>query len=42
LDFAAANLADFWAESTEAMLTPLTGEHYVVRQYANYVTSRNQ
>ncbi len=42
LDFAAANLADFWGEPTTAALTPLAGEHYVIRQYANYVTSRNQ
>jgi carbamoyl-phosphate synthase large subunit len=40
LDFAAANLADFWGEPTETLLPPLIGEHYVVRQYANYVTSR--
>jgi phospholipid transport system substrate-binding protein len=39
LDFAAANLADFWGEPTEALLPPLRGEHYVVRQFANYVTS---
>lgn len=40
LDFAAANLADHWGETTEALLRPLAGEHYVVRQYADYVTSR--
>jgi carbamoylphosphate synthase large subunit len=38
LDFAAANLADFWGDPTEALLPSLTSEHYVVRQYANYVT----
>ena len=42
VDFAAANLADFWCEPAVAVLTPLTGEHYVVRQYANYVTSSNK
>lgn len=41
LNFAAANLADFWGESTEVLLPPLTGEHYVARQYADYVTSRS-
>lgn len=41
LDFAAANLADFWGEPTDALLPPLRGEHYVVRQYADYVTSRS-
>jgi biotin carboxylase len=41
LDFAAANLADFWGESTESLLRPLPGAHYVVRQYANYVTCRS-
>jgi len=40
LNFAAANLADFWGEPTEPLLRPLTGEYYVVRQYADYVTSR--
>src|SRR5208337_161010 len=39
VDFAVANLADFWGEPAETVLTPLTGEHYVVRQFANYVTS---
>jgi hypothetical protein len=39
IDFAAANLADFWGESTEALLQPLDGEHHVVRQYADYVTN---
>jgi carbamoyl-phosphate synthase large subunit len=38
LNFAAANLADFWGEPTDALLQPLAGEHYVVRQYADYVT----
>jgi carbamoylphosphate synthase large subunit len=41
LDFAAANLADFWGDPTEPMLQALDGEHYVVRQYADYVTSRS-
>jgi len=41
LDFAAANLADFWGEPTDTALPPLEGEHYVVRQFANYVTSRS-
>ena len=41
LDFAAANLADFWGEPTDTALPPLDGEHYVVRQFANYVTSRS-
>ena len=41
LDFAAANLADYWGERTEPLLRPLDGEHYVVRQYADYVTSRS-
>jgi len=40
LDFAAANLADHWAEPTDSLLKPLMGEHYVARQYADYVTSR--
>jgi len=40
LDFAAANLADFWGESTDTLLPPFAGEHYVVRQFADYVTSR--
>jgi carbamoyl-phosphate synthase large subunit len=39
LDFAAANLADFWGEPTDALLPPLKGEHYVVRQFTNYVTT---
>lgn len=39
LDFAAANLADFWDEPTDAFLPALKGEPYVVRQFANYVTS---
>ena len=39
LDFAATNLADFWGEPTETLLSPLKGEHYVVRQFTNYVTS---
>jgi carbamoyl-phosphate synthase large subunit len=39
LDFAAANLADFWDEPTDALLPPLEGEAYVVRQFANYVTT---
>ena len=39
-DIAAANLADYWGESTDSLLRPITGEHYVVRQYAEYVTSR--
>lgn len=41
LNFAAANLADFWGEPTEGLLPPLSGEHYVARQYADYVTSRS-
>lgn len=40
LDFAAANLADFWGEPTHAMLPVLTGEYYVARQYEEYVTRR--
>jgi len=40
LDFAAANLADYWGEPTDFLLQPFTGEHYVVRQYSDYVTSR--
>ena len=40
LDFAAANLADHWGEPVDALLRPLVGEYYVVRQYADYVTSR--
>ncbi len=40
LDFAAANLADYWGEPTDASLRPLVGESYVVRQYADYVTRR--
>jgi carbamoyl-phosphate synthase large subunit len=39
LDFFAANLADFWGEPTEGLLPPLTGEHFVVRQYASLLTS---
>jgi predicted ATP-grasp superfamily ATP-dependent carboligase len=39
LDFAAANLADYWGEPTEPMFRPLDGEHYIMRQYANYVTN---
>lgn len=39
LDFAAANIADFWGESTNAILRPLAGEYYVARQYEEYVTS---
>jgi len=38
LDFAAANLGDFWGEPVEEWLGPLTGEHFVVRQYEEYVT----
>jgi predicted ATP-grasp superfamily ATP-dependent carboligase len=41
LDFAAANLADYWHENTDTMLPPLSGEHFVVRQYASYVTRRD-
>jgi len=41
LDFAAANLADFWGEPTDTMLPPLRGEHYVTRQYADYVTHQS-
>ena len=41
LNFAAANLADLWGESTEALLPPFTGERHVARQYADYVTSRS-
>ncbi len=40
LDFAGANLADHWGEPTEALLRPLDGDYYVVRQYINYVTGR--
>ena len=40
-NFAAANLADYWGEQTEPLLRPVTGEYYVVRQYADYVTSRS-
>jgi len=39
IDFAAANLADFWGDATESMLPPLRGEYYVARQYEDYVTS---
>jgi carbamoyl-phosphate synthase large subunit len=39
LDFAAANLADYWGEPTDTLLRPPKGEHYVVRQYVDYVTS---
>jgi carbamoyl-phosphate synthase large subunit len=42
LDFAAANLADYWGERTEPLLRPLDGEHYVVRQFADYVTGRSR
>jgi hypothetical protein len=38
LDFAAANLADLWGDPVEESLTPLAGEHFVVRQYEDYVT----
>jgi len=38
-DFAAANLGDFWGEEVERWLRPLVGEHVVVRQYQDYVTS---
>lgn len=41
MHFAAANLADFWGEPTDALLQPLTGERYVARQYADYLTSRS-
>jgi carbamoylphosphate synthase large subunit len=41
LHFAAANLADFWGEPTDAFLQPLTGERYVARQYADYVTRKS-
>ena len=41
LNVAAANLADFWGEPTEALLPPISGDHYVARQYADYVTSRS-
>jgi len=40
MDFAAANLADHWGEPIDGLFRPLVGEHYVVRQYADYVTSR--
>ena len=40
MDFAAANLADHWGEPIDGLFRPLAGEHYVVRQYADYVTSR--
>ena len=40
LDFSAANLADFWGEPVDAMLRPLSEEHYVVRQYADYDTGQ--
>jgi carbamoyl-phosphate synthase large subunit len=39
MDFAAANLGDFWGEPVEEQLRPLVGEHYVVRQYEAYVTA---
>jgi predicted ATP-grasp superfamily ATP-dependent carboligase len=39
LDFAVANLLDFWDEPIDALLPPLEGEHYVVRQFANFVTT---
>jgi carbamoyl-phosphate synthase large subunit len=42
LDFAAANLADFWGEDVSEALRPLTGEYYVARQYEEYVTRRPQ
>ena len=38
MDFAGANLADYWGEPTDSMFRPLAGEHYVVRQYTDYVT----
>jgi biotin carboxylase len=41
LDFAAANLADYWGEPTEPMFRPLDGEHYIMRQYTDYVTNRS-
>jgi len=40
MDFAAANLGDHWGEPIDELLRPLQGECYVVRQYADYVTSR--
>jgi len=42
IDFAVANLADFWGEPIEALLPPLTGKHHVLRQHANYITSRHR
>ena len=39
MDFAAANLGDFWGEPAEEWLRPIVGEHYVVRQYEDYVTA---
>ena len=39
MDFAAANLADYWGEDAESLLRPVSGEYYVVRQYEEYVTS---
>ena len=41
LNFAAANLADFWGEPTEGLLPPLPGERYVARQFADFVTTRS-
>lgn len=40
MDFAAANLADYWGEPTGDLMRPLTREHYVVRQYKDYITTR--
>jgi carbamoyl-phosphate synthase large subunit len=39
MDFAAANLGDFWGEPAAERLRPIAGEHYVVRQYEEYVTA---
>jgi len=41
MDFAAANLADFWGEPTDSMFQRFGGDCYVVRQYADYVTHRS-
>lgn len=38
LNFAAANLADFWGDPTEGLLPALSGEHYIARQFADFVT----
>jgi len=38
-DFTIANLADFWGEPTDRMLTPIVGEYIVGREYMEYVIS---